>query len=207
MNYGELKQAILDDTHCPELSTKVAQFVRECEGMIRRDLTGYILRTTITDTDRVTAGEGIYNLPDRSLIIRDLKLQGRQGDDIDRVAPGHIRRLDTSADVLQYCEHGDGTIEFRGVPGTAEVFDLLYFGTPAPFSADTDENDLLTDHESLYMSGSKVFLYMYTQDRELMQDQATLFNSIVDDLNQQVARKIGGASIAPSYNFAGGSSY
>ncbi len=205
MNYGELKQAILDDTHRPDLSTHVARFVRMCEGMIRRDLRGYILTTTLTDSDRVS--DGVYNLPARLLEIRSLRLQGRQGDGIIRVAPGQIRRLEAATDVVQYCQYGDDTIEFRGVPGAAEVFDLTYMGTPTPFTDDTDENDLLTDHESLYMEGSKVFLYMHTQDRELAGDAATLFDNIIDDLNQQVAREIGGANVAPSYNFAGGSSY
>ena len=205
MNYGELKQAILDDTHRPDLTTHVARFVRQCEGMIRRDLVGYLINTTLTDSDRVSAG--LYNLPARILQIRHLSLQGRQGDDLQRVAPGQIRRLDSTADVLQYAQNGDGTMEVRGVPGTADVFDLLYYGTPVPFSADGDENDLLTDHETLYMAGSKVYLYLHTQDRELAIDEANQFNAIIDDLNEQVARKIGGANIAPSYNFAGGSSY
>lgn len=205
MNYGELKQAILDDTHRADLSAHVARFVRQCEGMIRRDLRGYILTTTLTDSDR--SSEGVYTLPARLLEIRSLRLQGRQGDSLNRVAPGQIRRLESTTDVVQYCQYGDGTIEFRGVPGTADIFDLTYLGTPAPFVDDSDENDLLTDHETLYMEGSKVFLYGHTQDRELMQDAAGLFNAVIDDLNAQVARQIGGANVAPSYNFAGGSSY
>ncbi len=205
MNYGELKTAILDDTHRADLSDHVARFVRQCEGMIRRELRGYILKTTLTDSDRDS--EGVYNLPARLLEIRDLRLQGRQGDAIQRVAPGQIRRLESTTDVVQYCQYGNGTIEFRGVPGSAEVFDLTYFGTPAPFSDDADENDLLTDHETLYMAGSKAFLYNHTQDRQLMIDEAQMFDQIVNDINEQMTRKIGGANVAPSYNFAGGSSY
>ena len=205
MNYGELKTAILDDTHRTDLSGHVERFIRQCEGMIRRDLVAYLINATLTDSDRVA--DGLYNIPGRLLQVRDIKLQGRQGDGIVRVSPGQIRRLDSTANVLQYAQNGDSTIEFRGVPGTADIFDILYYGTPAPFVDDTDINDLLTDHESLYMSGSKVFLYMHTQDKELATDEASLFNSIVEDLNEQVARQIGGAVIAPSYNFAGGSSY
>lgn len=205
MNYGELKQAILDDTHRADLSSHVERFIRQCEGMIRRDLRGYLINTTLTDSDRVS--EGLYNVPGRLLEVRHIMLQGRQGDALQRVAPGQIRRMDTTADVLQYAQNGDGTIEFRGVPGSADIFDLLYFGTPAPFTSDTDENDLLTDHESLYMAGSKAFLYMHTQDRELMMDEMALFDAIVEDLNEQIGRKIGGANVAPTYNFAGGSSY
>ena len=169
------------------------------------DLTAYTLSTTLTDSDRVS--DGVYNVPGRLLMVRDIKLQGREGDGIQRVAPGQIRRLDSTADVVQYCQNGDGTIEFRGVPGAAEVFDIVYFGTPAPFASDTDENTLLTDYETLYMSGSKFFLYTKTQDLELAQAELSLFNSIVENLNEQMARKIGGANVAPTYNFAGGSSY
>lgn len=205
MNYGELKTAILADTHRPDLSTHVARFVRQCEGLIRRDLRGYLVSTTLTDSDRVSAG--LYNMPARLLEVRHISLQGRQGDALQRVGPGNIRRLDSSADVVQYCQNGDGTIEFRGVPSATDVFDILYYGTPAPFSSDSDENELLTDHESLYMAGSKFFLYLHTQDRELAQDELDIFNGIVDTLNEQIARKIGGANVAPVYNFAGGSSY
>ncbi len=205
MNYGELKQAILDDTHRADLSTHVERFVRQCEGMIRRDLTAYLLSTTLTDSDRVA--DGLFDLPARILQIRHISLQGRQGDALQRVAPGQIRRLDATTDVVQYCQNGDGTIEFRGVPGTSDVFDLLYFGTPVPFADDSDENDLLTDHESLYMAGSKFYLYQHTQDLELAGSDLQQFTGIIDDLNEQVARKIGGANVTPSYNFAGGSSY
>ena len=109
--------------------------------------------------------------------------------------------------MIQYAENGDGTIEFRGVPSATDVFDILYYGTPAPFSADGDENELLTDHETLYMAGAKFFLYLHTQDRELASDELDIYNGVIDTLNEQVARKVGGASIAPTYNFAGGSSY
>jgi hypothetical protein len=205
MNYGELKTAILADTHRTDLSSHVARFVRQCEGLIRRDLKAYLLSTTLTDSDRSSGG--VYTLPSRELVIRDIKLQGRQGDGLQRVSPAAIRRLDSTADVMQYCHNGDGTIEFRGVPGASQVFDLLYYGTPAPFSDDADENDLLTDHETLYMAGSKFFLYLHTQDRELASDELDIFNGVIETLNEQVARQIGGANIAPVYNFAGGSSY
>lgn len=205
MNYGELKQAVMDDTHRADLTADIERFVRQCEGMIRRQLTAYLLTSTITDSDRVS--DGLYDLPVRSLLIRHIMLQGRQGDALVRVAPGAIRRLDSTADVLQYAQYGTNRIEFRGVPGASQVFDILYYGTPAPFSADGDENDLLTDHESLYMAGSKFFLYLHTQDRELAKDNLDIFNSMVEDLNEQIASKIGGASVTPTYNFAGGSAY
>lgn len=210
MNYGELKQAILDDTHRQDLSSHVERFVRQCEGLIRRDLTAYTLRTTITDADRVTAGEGIYNFPARLLQVRTIHLQGRQGDSLQRVSPSIIRRLDASAAVIQYAQYGSGDnarLEFRGIPSTADIFDILYYGTPAPFSADTDENDLLTDHETLYIAGGKYYLYLHEQNRELASDEAQIFDATINKLNEKMAREIGGSNIAPMYNFSSRSAY
>ncbi len=205
MNYGELKQAILDDTHRPALSTHVARFVRQCEGMIRRDLRGYIMRYNIVEADRET--NGVYNLPDGVLEIRRIIPSSRQGDALDRVGPGQIRRLSTTADVVQYAQNGDGTIEFRGVPAEFDIFQMIYYGMPAALVDDTDENDLLTDHETLYMSGSKFFLYLHTQDGELASYELDIFTSIMKTLNDSKARELGGATIAPAYNFSGGSAY
>lgn len=201
MNYGELKQAIADDTHRADLlTTQIPRFVRQCEGLIRRELRAYALRTTLTDSDRVS--DGVFNFPARLVETRSIHVQGRQGDDLVRVSPAIIRRLDSSADVLQYCEYGDGTLEFRGVPGSAEVFDVLYYGTPVPFSADGDVNDLLTDHEGLYMAGSKFYLHLYEQDSIRASDELDIFNGIIGQLNEQFARKIGGQGVAPLYNFS-----
>lgn len=205
MNYGELKTAILSDSHRTDLSGEVARFVRECEGLIRRDLTAYPLRTTLTDTNRIA--DGLYSVPGTLVQTRSIHLQGRQGDALTRVAPGHIRRLDLTAEPLQYAQNGDNTIEFRGNPSVDHVFDLLYYGTPDPFVDDNDENDLLTDHEGLYMSGSLFYLYLHTQDRELASDQLDIFVSIINTLNDQVARQIGGSGIAPVYNMSSRSSY
>ncbi len=205
MNYGELKTAIASDSHRADLVTDIPRFVRLCEGLIRRDLRGYLLRTTMTDSDRVSGA--VFNVPGRLLEVRSIHLQGRQGDALQRVMPGHIRRLDDTADVMQYCQYGDGTVEFRGNPAAADVFDIAYFGTPAPFATDTDENTLLTDHEGLYMSGSLFYLYKHVQDRELAADQLDIFESIISTLNAQIARQIGGGGQAPLYNFSSRSAY
>ncbi len=204
MNYTELQAAIISDSHRDDLAAEVPRFIRQCEGLIRRDLKAYELTATLTDSDRVSGG--IFTLPGRVLDVRSIHLVGRQGDSLQRVGPGHIRRLDTTADVLQYAQYGDDTVEFRGVPSSTDEFDVRYFGTPAPLS-ETATNDLLTDHESLYMSGSLYYLYKNEQDRVLMQDQANEFDAIVERLNEQMARKIGGASVAPTYNMSSESSY
>lgn len=204
MNYTELQAAIISDTHRGDLASEVPRFIRECEALIRQNLTAYELVATLTDSDRVT--DGLYTLPGRILQIRSVHLVGRQGDSLDRVGPGQIRRLDTTADVLMYAQHGDDTIEFRGVPTADESMEVRYYGTPAPLE-DVATNTLLDDHENLYMAGSMYYLYKNEQDRTLQQDNANEFDAIVERINEQMARKIGGQRTAPTYNMSSESSY
>ena len=46
----------------------------------------------------------------------------------------------------------------------------------------------MTDHETLYMAGSKFFLYLHTQDRELASDELDIYNGVIDTLNEQMSR-------------------
>lgn len=205
MNYGELKQAVIDDAHRQDLLSIVFRFIRQCEGMIRRDLIGMPLRSSISEINKTASGR--YSLPAGFLQMRSLTLFDRQGDALQQVAPAQIKRLSSSSPTHQFCIYGNNAIELRGYPGVLDIFEMTYYGTPAALVSNSDENDLLTNHETLYMAGSKFFLYLHTQDRELAADELDIFNSVVTKLNDQISRKIGGASIAPSYNFSGGSSY
>ena len=206
LDYTTLQTAILDDTHRSDLSSHVTRFIRLAEGLIRRQLRAYELLADLTDSDRVTAGEGVYTLPGRVLDIRSIHLVGRQGDSLVRVMPGHIRRLSATADVLQYCQFGDDTVEFRGIPGASDEFEVRYFGTPAPLD-ETATNSLLDDHEGLYMAGAKYYLYLHEQNLELAQAEAQTFDAIMERINDQMARKISGGTVAPTYNFSHRSSY
>lgn len=206
LTYTTLQTAIMTDTHRPDLASEIPRFIRLAEGLIRRELRAYELSATLTDADRVTAGEGVYTLPGRVLDIRSIHLVGRQGDGLNRVMPGHIRRMAGTADVVQYCQYGDGTLEFRGIPGSSDEFEVRYFGTPAPLDT-TATNELLDDHEGLYMAGAKFYLYQYEQNLELAQAEANTFDAIMERINEQMARKISGGTVAPTYNFSHTSSY
>lgn len=202
--YTDLQTAIVEDTHRADLTSLLPRFIRLGEGLIRRDLRAYELLATLTDSDRVS--DGLFTLPGTVIDIRAVHLVGREGDSLHRVSPSAIRRLSASADVVHYCQNGNDTIEFRGVPSATQTFEVRYFGTPAPL-ATTPTNTLLTDHEGLYQAAATYYLYLHTQDRELAQDHATTFDAIMERINETMARKIGGGAVAPTYNFATRSSY
>lgn len=203
MNYGELKTAVLSDSHRPDLSGEVARFIREAEGMIRRELRAFPVTATLTDSDRVSGG--VYNLPTGLLELRAIYANA-QGDALEQVSLSAIKRLSTSADPFQYAVRGN-TIEIRGTPATGAELPIEYLGHPAPLENDEDTNDLLEQHETLYKSASLFHLYKHTQDLELAQGELDTYSDVLEKLNEQFGRKAGGASIAGAYNFSCGSSY
>jgi hypothetical protein len=111
-----------------------------------------------------------------------------------------LRRMPPTGPVLWFAMDG-ARVELRGIPGEAAELELAYFGHPPALAADTDENELLTAHESLYVHGSLFHLYQFTQDLELAQGALDTFSDALEKLNQAAGRKLGGARVAGAYHF------
>lgn len=202
MNYGELKTAVLADGHRTDLATHIARFVREAEGMIRRELRAFPLSGTLTDANRPGVTSGVYTLPDGLLELRAVYRKGDDGDALEQVALSVIRRRSGAARPLQYAIRGK-QIEVRGIPGAAAELEIEYLGHPAALVNDADTNELLDNHETLYKEAALFFLHKHCENVELAQGALDTFTDAVEKLNQQVGRKLGGASIAGAYNLFG----
>ena len=206
MNYTELQTAIAQDSHRDDLTALIPRFIRECEGMIRRELVATSITATLDEDDR--SADGIYNLPSGLQQIRDISrtTYNNRSVSLDKRSLSQLRSLPSTADPYWYAERGTSQVEFRGVPGTDVEFTLEYIGHPDALVNDEDTNDLLTNHEALYVEGSLFYLYKHTQDLELAQGALDTFTDVLRKLNEQYARKHGGASIAGRYNLFGGRS-
>ena len=205
MNYAELQTAVIEDTHREDLASLVPRFIREGEGMIRRELSAYILTTTIEESARLNNTQ--YSLPAGILVIRRISQQDIVGSEVIRIALGAITNYPVTNRVAVYAEPGDNMIEFRGAPPEDTIFDLNYFGMPARLVNPDDTNTLLDENETLYKSAAMFYLYQNTQDIELATLAIDVFNSIIETLNEEIARKIGGAQITASYQFGNGGTY
>lgn len=205
MIYSELQDAIIADSHRPDLSGQVVRFIRETEGLIRRDLRAYPLSDTLTDADRSDVTSGVYTLPSGLLEIRAI-YSGNNCPPLVQASLDGIKRIYGGAPPVEFAINGD-TIEIRGIPAANANLAIQYLGTPDALSSNTDTNSLLTDHESLYIEGSLYFLYKHTQDLELAQVARDSFTDTLERLNQAAGRKLGGASQTPAYNFGCGGSY
>lgn len=196
LDYGTLKTAVLDNAHRPNLTTQVVEFIRKAEGLIRRELRAYEVAATLAEADR--SSDGTYNLPSGLLEVRNL--YNAAGVALEHKGLAELRTLSTTSDVLWYALSVD-QIEFRGVPGLNEEVQLVYLGWPAALSGDSDTNDLLALHESLYLDGALGYLYEWSQDTELADRAFQRFYDAIEKLNQQHGRRIGGTSAAGAYNF------
>ena len=207
LNYGTLKTQILEDSHkntSSQVTAKVDDFVRNAEGIIARRLrcAEMITRVDLEDADRVTAGEGFYNLPSDFLEARSFYLNASDPVYLEAVSMLELRTIDATAPVRYYSIISDSEVEFRGVPSTSDSIELIYFGRPAAFTADGDTNDVLTRHESIYIYLALSALYEYTQDLELASAAAQAGLSAIDSLNEQTSRMIGGGRTRGFYNFS-----
>lgn len=196
LNYTTLQSEVLAEAVHAELTVEVVSFIRKCEAMIRRKVRALELRTTLVEADRDTGG--IYNLSGQVLEIRRVYTSDAVNG-AENVGIAGIRLLDVTAPVIHYAVSGQ-TIEFRGVPETDAEMELVYRGWPDPL-ATTATNELLTNHEDIYVSGTLFYLYKYTQDLELAQGELSVFKDAVDALNKATGRLTGGGSILPAYNF------
>lgn len=207
LNYGTLKTQILEDAHrtaSAQVTSKVDDFVRNAEGIIARRLRAseMITRTDLTDTDRVTAGEGFYTLPSDFLEARSFYLNASTPVYLEGVSLLEVRSIASTAPVRYWSVISDSEVEFRGVPSTSEEIELIYFARPAAFSDDADTNDILTNHESIYIYLALSALYEYTQDLELAQAAGQAGIAEIEALNEQTSRMIGGGRTRGFYNFS-----
>lgn len=199
LNYGTLKSQLLEDSHRPDLSSKVDDFIRQAEGVIYRTLRAseMITRVDLTDSDRVTSGEGFYSLPSDYLEERSFYLNSETM--LESVSLAELRAYRTGTPVRHYSIISDSEVEFRGVPSADDAIELVYFARPAALSDDADTNSILTRHEAIYIHASLTQLYLYTQDLELAEAHSNIAASAIENLNEQAGRLLGGARTNAGY--------
>lgn len=206
LNYGTLKTQILADAHRSGLGdAKAADFVRRAEGVIARNLrcAEMMTRSSFVEAGRVSAG--IYTLPTDWL--QEGIIWNPDGFPLDKVGLRTLRRYDAGMNVLQFSPLSKTEIEFRGTPATGATLEMIYFARPAAFSDELDTNDILTNHESIYIDAALSALYTYTQDRELAQDHADDAGAAIETLNEQAGRLLAGARAEGAYSLSSYGSY
>jgi hypothetical protein len=207
MNYAELRDAIVTDAHREDYADVpglVERFVAEAEGMIFAKLKSYGLEYTLTDTDRSAVDSPIYTLPTKVVQIRHVIPSECQP--LTQVDETLIAMNRTCTDVKFYCVRPT-TLILAGTPAEEAEFLLLYWGQPEALVDDTDTNTLLNDFPQLYKEAAQVPLFKRAKDFESAQIAFQSANSLIDEINRTVKKKMAGAQAANGYNVSYRSSY
>lgn len=206
MNRSELITAALSDSHREDYTAHASRFVSEAEAMIAARLETYGLEVTLTDTDRgddITSP--VYSLPARLKLVRHVFKIG-EPIPLDAVDETTVGQYSNIVQVACYAVRVSSLI-FAGLPPEDTQFRLHYFGLPAPLVQDTDTNSLLNDFPQLYKEAMQVSIFKRARDYEAATAAFTSANGLIDEINRQVKKQLGGARSSNPYNVGWRSSY
>ncbi|UCE39331.1 MAG: hypothetical protein JSW00_08960 [Thermoplasmata archaeon] len=203
LNYTTLQTLILSTAHRTELTAEAPDFIRYAEGVIARRLrcAEMLTRVDITDSDRVTVDEGFFTLPSDFLEERSFYLVGSPDYWLEKVSLAELRQLSGSAPTRWFNVISPSEVEFRGVPGTSDTIELIYFARPDPL-ATTATNSILTNHEGIYLDLALEALYKFTQDLELASVHSESGINAIESLNEQAGRMVGGQRTRGYYDMS-----
>lgn len=172
MNYGELKQEILDVaklTLADTVGARVAAFVRRAEGMIAQHVRALEMLTTTTVLEASRISGGLYSAPTNALeLVKVIDASSRM--ELSKVGLGGLYRFRTDELPHSWAPRGQGgalAFELRGTPASGSSYNVLHFARPTALSNASDGNGLLTNYESLYMNGALHWLYLDAMQVEL----------------------------------------
>lgn len=201
MNYTELKDAILSDTHRADYTPYINRFVEQAEALIALSLEGYFLEATIDETNRVI--DAVYTLPAKVTAMRTVIYDERT---LVRTDETNVIDYRDDSKVHSYCMR-DSTIVFAGIPPEDAEIDLYYYGLPAALTDATPTNNLLTDCPQLYIEAAQVYLFKRMRNFQAADSAMSAVQFMINELNRKMKKKLGGAQSANPYNVYFRSSY
>lgn len=203
MNYAQLQAWIIDDSHREDYAGATVQnCISEGEDRIFARLEYYSLVQNLSDAIRVgTTGE--YTIPGRMIKGRYVIPDG--GAPLDQVDESVIAQYASMKSQVVWTTR-PSSIVIAGTPGTGWTGKYHYFGLPDRLST-TDTNQLLTDCMVLYKKMAQVSVFQRMHDYESAQIAFQEGNSMIDELNRQMKKKLGGRRSSEAYNTQFRSSY
>ena len=203
MNYTELQQYILDDTHKSQyVGLPVQRFIAQGEALIALYLESYNLLGTLTDANRLSVGSAVYTLPALLTHLRYVRYNGLPLDKVDETSA----YLYASGNTPKMYAQRAGQIIIAGNPALTTTVDLDYMGMPAPL-ATTPTNTLLDKCPQLYLDAASVYVFKRARDYESAEISLASVRDACGNLNRISKKLLGGAQAVGPYNVRFRSAY
>jgi hypothetical protein len=175
MNYGELKEAVIDRAHRPEIDP--TGFIAIAHGRIVNDLQVSSMRKFV-ELDTSTSLNVIASVWSTPLPADTLKVMQvlANNTEIAFLDPARLQSV-TQNDAGQASNYSIVGKELWTAPGVAGSLAVHYYERMAELMADSDTNEVLTNYPAVYLYASLVELYNSTQDGEQLAASANLYDS------------------------------
>jgi hypothetical protein len=172
--YGELKTAIAAQVDRDDLTSQLANFVVLAESDIRKDVRTRDMEAYLTGTlSAETLGFPARFLEARRLVVND-RVQRY-------VTLDEYQAADTAGSVLDiYTIIGQSFYILNGSDG--DTYSLTYWASTAPFSADTDDNWLITNHPEVYLWAGCKYASIFVQASADIERYEALYQAAVGRL-------------------------
>lgn len=152
-NFGELKSAIIKESHRSDMSTDVADIVLRCNSKLNRILRCREMETILTPS--ITASP--YALPSNYLETISVRDTGNFSELKEYLPQQTETFYPTSGNPQKYAIIGSN-MYFYPTPSVSAPLNvsIIYYASLANFSLDADTNWLLTKHPDAYLYGSMI---------------------------------------------------
>ena len=198
-DYGTLKTYLSTTSHYGTLTSEIPGFIQSAETMIAQKVRAQEMLATVTLQESDRDSGAVYNAP--SDFLGAHSIANSDGWPLDQKSLKELKTFSlTGTNTLLYAVYGK-KIEFRNSPATDSTFELIYFKKPAAFVSDSDTNDLIGAHPTLYQHAGLHWLHIHTQDLELASAHESAFDDLTDDINALAEEIVGAGGVKGHANF------
>lgn len=194
--YENLVKEIIDWSHRDDLGVKMPDFILLAENaMYSNEVEVLTVRSMESISTALTAGQYLA-LPEDFESARSIRLvTGDNGGELRFQAPEQMfKRVGTGRP--NFFTVVGNELQFDRVPDSDYTIEIQYYRKAASLNDNTQTNEVLTRHPSIYLYGALAQVYFFSQDEQQALKYTQLFISAIKGANK--ADKKGRYGPAPS---------
>jgi hypothetical protein len=194
--YENLVKEIIDWSHRDDLGIKMPDFILLAENaMYSNEVEVLTVRSMESISTALTAGQYLA-LPEDFESARSIRLvTGDNGGELRFQAPEQMfKRVGTGRP--NFFTVVGNELQFDRVPDSDYTIEIQYYRKAASLNDNTQTNEVLTKHPSIYLYGALAQVYFFSQDEQQALKYTQLFISAIKGANK--ADKKGRYGPAPS---------
>mgnify|MGYP000152367054 FL=1 len=182
--YENLVKEVIDWSHRDDLGVKMPDFILLAENaMYSNEVEVLTVRSMESISTALTAGQYLA-LPEDFESARSIRLvTGDNGGELRFQAPEQMfKRVGTGRP--NFFTVVGNELQFDRVPDSDYTIEIQYYRKAASLNDNTQTNEVLTKHPSIYLYGALAQVYFFSQDEQQALKYTQLFISAIKGANK-----------------------